>query len=312
MKTRIFAPLLAAMAVACGSSETASGPEESPPGSTAGVQTGGTGGGGSSGNPANSDGGTLGSDDASSEAGTDPCDVPSSSIDGVADAKHPSGQAPPTCVPKGFKTAMIDDFTGTALTDAWLTPGNKDFKASYVDPKQVTVHDDQLDLAYSFTGKAADKPLVGWAQASRATAPVQTYGKYLVRQRVDAVKDMAAALLLWPKAANTWPPEIDFCEDDFGTRHWYSFNHYKHNGAHAYTTNDSTITSPDWHTWGVEWTTASVTYTLDGKAWKVETDPEMIPTIDMYIGFTMSNYNRPEVAGSGHWLVDWVAIYSKL
>jgi len=47
---------------------------------------------------------------------------------------------------------------------------------------------------------------------------------------MDAGVGIAMVLLLWP-ADNSWPPEIDFCEDDLGYRnkstatlHWSAKN----------------------------------------------------------------------------------------
>jgi beta-glucanase (GH16 family) len=219
--------------------------------------------------------------------------------------------APPTCTPEGYSIAYIDDFPGTSLAHGWATPGNHEYKLSWVSPKQVQVHDGMMDITMTYSGKSTEVPVVGWAQLSNEPGAVLTYGKYLVRQRADTYNDLAIATLTWPFAANTWPPEIDFAEDDSGNRHFWSHNHYADaNGKNQYTSNDSGVTNPDWHTWGLEWTPTSVTYTLDGKAWKTETDPHMIPKIKMYLGFVMACFTKP-AAGSAHWQVDWVAVYSR-
>ena len=54
--------------------------------------------------------------------GTGDCSGASTAVDGITDGAHPSGKAPPTCTPKGYKIAYIDDFNGTALNSGWTLP----------------------------------------------------------------------------------------------------------------------------------------------------------------------------------------------
>jgi hypothetical protein len=271
--------------------------------------SGGSGGGLSDGGPGTGTGGTS-TGTGGTSTGTGACGGPSTALDGTPDPSHPSGMAPPTCVPQGYSVAYIDDFPGTSLAHGWFRPGPEAYKASYVSPQQVGVHDGMMDITMTYSGKSGDSPLVGWVQLSNEPAAVLTYGKYLIRERADVFNDVWIATLTWPNPPNGWPPEIDFAEDDVGNRHFWSHNHYDDaNNHHQYTSNDSSVTSADWHTWGLEWTPTSVTYTRDGAAWKTETDPQMIPKIKMYLGFVMSCPVKP-AAGTAHWQVDWVAVYS--
>src|SRR4051794_17560710 len=115
---------------------------------------------------------------------------------------------------------------------------------------------------------SGDGTTVGWAQLTAAPTAIQRYGKYLVRMRMDKMQNLAKAPLLWT-VSNKWPQdgEVDFAEDHTGDGHLHAFSHYAdHSGKHLYTTHESPAgkSGTDWHTWGVEWTPNSLTYTLDG------------------------------------------------
>jgi hypothetical protein len=252
-----------------------------------------------------SDAGGVGADGAAGG-----CGGASTALDGVPDSAHLSGLAPPACTPEGFALAYLDDFPGSSLASGWTLPSSFQYGAGWVSSGMVTVHDGLLDIGETYSGKAGDEPVVGWAQLTNTPAALLTYGKLLVRQRADVFEHVEIATLTWPFAANVWPPEVDFVEDDDGDRHWYAFNHYKDaSGKNQQTWDDSGLTSADWHTWGIEWTPSSVTYTRDGQVWKSETDPLEIPSIQMYLGFVMAVHEQPK-PGSAHWQMDWVALYS--
>lgn len=246
--------------------------------------------------------------------GTGTCAGASTAVDGIADAAHPSGKAPPTCTPSGYELAYVDDFPGTSLNSGWTLPSGFQYSGSqsWVSSSMVKVHDGMLDIGMTYSGRPGDESVVGWAQLTNNPVAQLTYGKLLVRQRADVYRNVAVATLTWPVAENTWPPEIDFAEDDIGDRHWYAFNHYKDSaGEHAQTVHDSDLTSDDWHTWGIEWSPSAIVYTRDGQVWKTETDPQVIPRIKMYLGFVMACFQTP-APGDAHWQMDWVALYRRL
>ena len=73
-----------------------------------------------------------------------------------------------------------------------------------------------------------------------------------MRFRFDAGTGIAHAILLWP-ADNSWPPEVDFSEDNGGnndklpaTMHYGASN----TQIHRYVA----VNLTKWHTLGVEWT----------------------------------------------------------
>ena len=106
-----------------------------------------------------------------------------------------------------------------------------------------------------------------WATGGLSSSPglVQTYGKYLVRFRFDAGIGVGHALVVFP-ADNSWPPEIDFSEDNgsgrdstLATLHYGATDH--HLAAKL------AIDLTRWHTLGVEWLPHSLSFTLDGRDW---------------------------------------------
>jgi beta-glucanase (GH16 family) len=108
-----------------------------------------------------------------------------------------------------------------------------------------------------------------WVSGGISSAPAlkQTYGKYLVRMKMDPGKGVAAVALLWP-VADRWPPEIDFAENGGATNtrdHITATLHYGagNNQIQRSVRRDFTR----WHTIGVKWTPGSLVYTLDGTRW---------------------------------------------
>jgi beta-glucanase (GH16 family) len=109
-----------------------------------------------------------------------------------------------------------------------------------------------------------------WVSGGVSSAPAlkQTYGKYEVRLRLQPGRGVAFIALLWP-ATNEWPPEIDFAEDDVGSRrHLTATLHYGPRG-HANPQIQRTVSADftRWHVLGVEWTPGHLAYTLDGHVW---------------------------------------------
>jgi len=109
---------------------------------------------------------------------------------------------------------------------------------------------------------------------------VQTYGKYLVRFRFDAGTGVAHAILLWP-AGKSWPPEVDFSEDNGGNKQTDEATlHYgaANTKIHSLVAVDLT----KWHTLGVEWTPGKLVYTLDGSNWATVTSAD-VPSVPMVL-----------------------------
>jgi beta-glucanase (GH16 family) len=146
---------------------------------------------------------------------------------------------------------------------------------------------------------------------------VQTYGKYLVRFRFDSGAGVAHVLLLWP-ASESWPPEIDFSEDngrdrqtDYGTLHYGANNTQIQNAL--------SVDLTQWHTLGVEWTPGQLVYTVDGRVW-ARTANAAVPSVPMVLDMQTQAW----ACGTNSWegcvnsttpaqvnmYVDWAVAYS--
>jgi beta-glucanase (GH16 family) len=199
--------------------------------------------------------------------------------DAAVSAATPSGVAMPAGNLPGWQMVFADDFSGTSLnTNSWGTyqgqPGGD--PGGWWDPSHVVLRSGVLEL------QSYQDPALGnrWVSGglSSARALTQTYGKYLVRFRMDKGDGIAGIALLWPSNGG-WPPEIDFAEDGGGNRsttlatlHYGSANNQVQRSVAA--------DFSQWHTIGVEWTPGQLVYTLDGAAWATVVDAN-VPAVPM-------------------------------
>jgi beta-glucanase (GH16 family) len=239
-------------------------------------------------------------------------------------ASDPSGVPMPTSNPKGWREVFSDDFSGNALdwqwTSYWGQPGGD--PGGFFDPTHVTVSGGELVIgAYKdpadLTWDAGPQTYVtGGVSSSPSFA--QTYGKYLVRFRMDAGQGVAHAILLWPQT-NTWPPEIDFSEDNGANRQTdYVTLHYGANNTQVQ--KHIAVNLTQWHTLGVVWTKGKLVYTLDGKNWATVTNAN-VPSIPMVLDIQTQGW----ACGTSTWEqcpnastpphvnldVDWVVAYTQ-
>jgi beta-glucanase (GH16 family) len=182
-------------------------------------------------------------------------------------------------------------------------------------PKSLGMHWTMVTRASTdFTGKSVDKSTwdvydskgnggVGWRRPSaiavesnalriKAKGDVsgglsqkfsQTYGRWVVRAKMEKGNGYGPALLLWPDSEN-WPEdgEIDFLELPKGDRsealmtsHWGADNAQASHGV----TGDYS----QWHTYTVDWLPDRLVFYIDDiEQWRV-TDPAAIPTKPMHL-----------------------------
>jgi beta-glucanase (GH16 family) len=229
----------------------------------------------------------------------------------------PSGEAMPIGNLPGWNEVFSDDFNEAALDPSkWLTywgvPGGD--PAGWFDPSHVTTSGGVLDIATYQDPADGDK----WAGGGVSLRPglSQTYGKYLVRFRFSAGVGVAHTLLLWP-ADNSWPPEIDFSEDNGSNRQIdTSTLHYGSNNTQQSATVSVDLTQ--WHTFGVEWSPGKIVYTLDGTDWATMTGAQ-VPSVPMALAMQTQSW-----ACGGNWEqcpdastparvdldIDWVVAYA--
>jgi beta-glucanase (GH16 family) len=152
-------------------------------------------------------------------------------------------------------------------------------------------------------------PLVAAALPKGAN---QTYGRYTVRFRADAVAGYKTAWLLWPDANVRWPDggEIDFPEGSLNG----SINAFMHfdnpNGGQS--PFETSTGYPTWHTATTEWLPGKVTFILDDKVIGVAT--KQVPAASMhYVLQTETNIGgaAPPASAAGNVQVDWITIYAR-
>lgn len=229
----------------------------------------------------------------------------------------PSGLAVPTRGPAGWTLSWTDDFTGGELDRTrWFPyrgqPGGD--PGGWWEPSHVRVEGSLLRLeGYQEDGRW----VTGGISETRHTSVTraQTYGKYEVRMRIDRGTGIAFAALLWP-VDNSWPPEIDFAEDNGDDR---ATNHATLHWGQPHTQSSRTVSVDltQWHTWGVEWSPGRLVYTLDGAPWAVEENVH-VPDVPMSLAVQTqawhceANWQRCPDATTPDRVdleVDWVAVY---
>jgi beta-glucanase (GH16 family) len=197
-----------------------------------------------------------------------------------------SGQVMPFGDIPGWHQVFADDFNGTSLNTSNWYPYSKQPGGDPVGwwaPSHVIVSGCLLTLK-GYKDAAAKSSVFVTGGIGMTDAHAQTYGKYLVRMRVDKGDGISAIALLWPRA-NVWPPEVDFYEDGGGNR--TSMSATLHCGSNGNDTcqMEKDLTGYDfsqWHTLGVEWTAGKLVYTIDGTTWATVTDYG-VPSIPMVL-----------------------------
>jgi beta-glucanase (GH16 family) len=237
--------------------------------------------------------------------------------------RNPSGVPMPARNPRGWRKVFSDDFNGSRLDSKWKAyrgqPGGD--PGGFFDPRHVTVSGGELvisafhDRADDAWDAGPDTYVTGGISSSPSFA--QTYGKYLVRFRMDAGRGVALAILLWPRS-NTWPPEIDFAEDNGRNRRTnFATLHYGPNNTQVQKTVAVDLTK--WHTLGVQWSRGKLVYTLDGTDWASVSNAH-VPSIPMVLDIQTQGW----ACGTSRWEqcpsastpthvnldVDWVVAYA--
>jgi beta-glucanase (GH16 family) len=168
--------------------------------------------------------------------------------------------------PPQWQRVLTERFDGSRVGDQrWQTyvgtPSGDPF--GYFSPSHVSVGGGVLTI-----DTFSDPALGGtWASGGIATLPnlSRRYGRYRVRLRFEAGRGVAHVVLL--VAANgSWPPEIDFSEDNGrGGQADYATLHY---GADDRQVGRRIgVNLSRWHTFGLNWTPGHLEYVLDGRVW---------------------------------------------
>ncbi len=217
----------------------------------------------------------------------------------------------------GWRRVFADDFNGRSLDRskwrAYEGAAGGD-PAGWFEPGHVTVSGGMLVISAYRDSSRGGRWVTGGVSSGPALS--QTYGKYLVRFRLDPGEGVSHALLL--AAANgSWPPEIDFSEDSGNGRSTtLATLHYTSADRKIYRT--IAVNLSHWHTLGVEWAPRRLEFTLDGRSWLQLAGGE-VPAVPMVLD--MQTQTWPCVGTYGHcpdlttpkvvrMHVDWVVAYA--
>lgn len=172
----------------------------------------------------------------------------------------------PTDEPSGWRRVFADDFNGSSLDQTrWRVYNGSPLgdPAGWFDPSHVSVSDGALVIS----GYRDSRHSGGWTTGgiSSSRSFTQTYGKYLVRFRLDRGVGISHAILLWPTSDEA-PPEVDFSEDNgSGRKSTLATVHYGSADKRLSRSFDVDLTQ--WHTAGLEWEPGQLRFSFDGNVW---------------------------------------------
>jgi beta-glucanase (GH16 family) len=233
-------------------------------------------------------------------------------LDGeAATAATPASSAPaaPSAVTASaakaskWRETFHDEFSGKSVnTRKWLVY-NKDqrtAKHAFLSNGHLVLRTAKVDGHWKAAGVCSSRALK------------QTYGRYVIRARVERGAGTRAVALLWP-TGGVWPPEIDFFEigaSDPNRTHAMMTNHYtEHNKMQrSVATGDYTA----WHRMAVTWRPGKIVYRRDGKVVAVHRGHS--PSHEMWLGL-QSGLGSGRTAPSSRtpskvdFVIDWVRVY---
>ncbi len=218
----------------------------------------------------------------------------------------------------GWRQVFTDNFNGNRLNQSkwrlyWGRPGGD--AAGWFDPRHVTVSHGLLVISAYRDRRDGGR----WATGGLSSSPglTQTYGKYLVRFRMDPGIGVGHAALLMP-ANNSWPPEVDFSEDNGSGRTGTLVTlHFGRNDTHWSTTLNG-VNLTKWNTLGVQWTPGKLQFTINGRIWYTMAG-SVVPNIPMVLDLQTQTWPCTGTWGrcptartpkKVNMYVDWVAAYA--
>jgi len=227
----------------------------------------------------------------------------------VSGLKMPAGDLP------GWKQVLADDFTGQ-LTENWgLYNGQPDGDpGAWFLPGHVAAKQGELVI----TGQREQTPNGRiYATGGMMSKVSQVYGRYEVRFRMDVGRGIQFNLLLWP-TDDSWPPEINFAEDNGKERTGFATTmHY--GPPHQTVSRHLKIDTSKWHTAGLEWSPGKLTYLMDGKPWATVNSTH-VPTTPMslaiqtqawHCGTKWAGCPNSSTPAQVNLHVDWVVEYAR-
>jgi len=161
--------------------------------------------------------------------------------------------------PDNWRTVYSDQFDSSLDDNWWRYSGPSTASKAAFDPQNVSIRDGCLILT------SRKSPNADWAGAGVGSRTSLTYGRWIVRARIDRGAGTTLVALLWPEN-NSAPPEIDFAEDNGGDRSMISWSLHS-SGEQDQLHREIPIDIQDFHTYSVEWTPGLLQFRVDGQLW---------------------------------------------
>lgn len=239
----------------------------------------------------------------------------------------PSGASPPVGDTPGWHQVCLEDFTKTAPLGSWATQDaskvvytgangckwteypdgwsstNTGSAPGYEPGQVLSVHDSVLDFALH--------PIGGHAEGANPspllpTASNVTYGKFIVRMRMDHVAGYHDAFLLWPSNDNDWQSaESDFPEMDLTDSTVSAYAHFGGSGSQD-AFEGTKVDLTQWHTYEQDWSPGKRTYLVDGVV--IGTSTSQVYSGPEHWQF-QTEPSSTAAGGTGHQLIDWAVAY---
>jgi hypothetical protein len=237
----------------------------------------------------------------------------------------PSGAAIPGAI-SGYKQVCAEDFTKAAVTGTWGTSDASKVvyqdgckwmsypdgwpstftggQVGYAPAKVLSVHDGVLDFSLQnvngYAAGANPSPML-----STGTS-YQQYGQYSFRAKFDKVNGYHAAWLLWPEDDADWQcGETDFPEFGLTDSGITAFIHRSCDGSQDAFSKQ--IDTSQWHTYSQTWSATSRSFYVDGTLIGTSTKDVFKKPERLQLQTEPEGHQS---GGTGHVLVDWVAIYA--
>ncbi len=184
---------------------------------------------------------------------------------------------------------------------------------TYDPPKTMSVANDLLNIDMHTEGSEI---CIGTVEPTLAIPTRgQTYGRYAVRFRSNAVAGFKTAWLLWPDSGLRSEGEIDFPEGNLDGTIKAFMHHASNDGtASSLGTQDAFSTGASytaWHTAVIEWTPGKVQFFLDGT--RIGTSTTKVPSRPMHWVLqseTALSGALPSKSAHAHVDIDWVAAWA--
>ena len=243
--------------------------------------------------------------------------APATTTTTQAPATTTTTQAPTTGLPgpnayPGFTQVFADDFNGTSL-DQTKWNGFYDGENNWLNTHGSVANGLATMSEYQDSANGGN-----WTGTGMSTLTGWTSGMAFVRARADAGAGITMCIGLI--GLNTWPPEIDFYEDFPTTNTRHSFTATTHFGSAnsmIWNTNTS-VDATQWHTYGVEWNSSTITYFVHGVAWASIPNPS--PTgangfdqpMKLFMQIETGDNTNPSSITPAvvNMNVDWAAVYT--